>query len=235
MRGEGLIDSLALLDERRVHLSRNRTRTVNQLHALLRDLLAGGAPTSLTPNKATAALRGFHPLTPSDEVRRDLCKDLIADVRRLDGQLTTAAKRIAQLLDEHGTTLREVDGVGPVLAARILGRTGHPGRFPTAAAYANYTGTAPVQVASADSDRHRLSRYGDRQLNSAIHTVAMVQVRMPGSLGRIYYDKKIAEGKTARGARRSLKRHLAAHLWRVMVADEQRTHTEESRNLATAS
>ena len=82
-------------------------------------------------------------------------------------------------------------------------------RFPCAGACANYTGTAPVQIASADSNRHRLLPYDDRQLNSAIHTAAMVQIRMPASASRVYYDKKIAEGKTPRGATRSFKRCLA--------------------------
>jgi hypothetical protein len=88
----------------------------------------------------------------------ELAKDLIADVRRFDEQLKANAAKIAILLDEHGTRLREIDGVGPVLAARLLGRTGSPGRFVSAAAYANYTGTAPVQIASVDSSQHRLSR-----------------------------------------------------------------------------
>lgn len=228
-------DSLALLDERRVNLSRSRTRTVNRLHALLRDLLAGGAPTPLTANKATAALRGFRPQTPTDEVRKTLCKDLIADIRRFDTQLAATTRQTEQLLDEHGTTLRRVDGVGPVVAARLLGRTGHPTRFTDAASYANYTGTAPVQIASADSSRHRLSRYGDRQLNSAIHTIAIVQIRMPASPGRVYYDKKIAEGKTPRAATRSLKRHLAAHLWRVMIADDRRRPQHAPTQPATAA
>ena len=193
---ETTTDALALLDERRVNLSHSRTRTANQLHALLRELMAGGAPTSLTAAKATAALRGLRPLTGPDRTRVELAKELIADVRRFDEQLKANATKIAVLLDEHGTTLREIDGVGTVLAARLLGRTGHATRFASAAAYANYTGTAPIQIASADSSRHRLSRHGDRQLNSAIHTIAMIQIRMPASAGRAYYDKKIAAGKS---------------------------------------
>jgi transposase len=232
---ETIADSLALLDERRVNLSHSRTRTVNQLHALFRDLMAGGAPTSLTSASATAALRGFRPRTGPDRIRVELAKELIADVRRFDEQLKANSAKIAVLLDEHGTKLREIDGVGPVLAARLLGRTGSPQRFTSAAAYANYTGTAPVQIASADSSRHRLSRYGDRQLNSAIYTIAMIQIRMPASAGRAYYDKKIAEGKSPRYATRALKRHLAGHLWRVMLADETRTTRTPSEVVATAS
>jgi transposase len=232
---ETITDSLALLDERRVNLSHSRTRAVNQLHALLRELMAGGAPTSLTAASAADALRGLRPRTGPDRVRVELAKELIADIRRFDEQLKSNTARMTALLDEHGTRLREIDGVGPVLAARLLGRTGSPSRFATAAAYANYTGTAPVQIESADSSQHRLSRYGDRQLNSAIYTVAMIQIRMPASTGRAYYDKKIAEGKSPRYATRALKRHLAGHLWRIMLADETRTARTPSETMANAS
>jgi transposase len=235
VRAETSADTLALLDERRVNLSHSRTRTVNQLHALLRELMAGGAPTSLTPARATAVIRSIRPRTDTDRIRVQLAKELIADLRRFDEQLATNSKELTRLLDEHGSRLRQVDGIGPVLAARILGRTGHPSRFPSAAAYANYTGTAPIQIASADFSRHRLSRYGDRQLNSAIHTVAMIQIRMSASVGRKYYDKKIAEGKSPRSAARCLKRHLAGYLWRIMLADETRTTQATSEVARNAS
>ena len=113
--------------------------------------MAGGAPTSLTPLSAIRALRGLRPRTGPDRIRVELAKDLVADVRRLDEQLTANAAKMTALLDEHGTRLRDVDGIGPVLAARLLGRTGPASRFASAAAYANYTGTAPVQIAGADS------------------------------------------------------------------------------------
>jgi transposase len=93
------------------------------------------------------------------------------------------------------------------------------GGFPPAAAYANYTGTAPVQVASGDYNRHRLSRYGNRDLNSALHSIAVVQIRTRTSSGRRYCDRKIAEGKTSREAIRCLKRHLATVLWKRMMND----------------
>lgn len=217
---EGHVDALGLLDERRNNLTQNRTRAVNQLHGLLRELLAGGAHTNLTAAKVTQLLRGFRPESTCERVRLQLCRELITDIRRLDAHLADNQTQITALLDEHGTRLREIDGVGPVLAARILGHTGHASRFATPAAYATYNGTAPVEVASAEHQCHRLNRYGDRRLNSAIHTVAIVQVRMPNSAGRRYYDRKIADGKTPRAAMRSLKRHLSNQLWRVMLADE---------------
>ncbi len=70
--------------------------------------------------------------------------------------------------------------------------------------------------------RHRLSRNGDRQLNSAIHLIAVTQVRMRDSVGRRYYDTKISEGKSRNEAMRCLKRRLSNHLWRLMIADEHR-------------
>ena len=80
-----------MLDERRVNLSHSRTRTVNQLHALLRELMAGGAPTSLTPSRATGALRGFGPAPARTGSEWNLPNELIADVRRFTHGVTTSA------------------------------------------------------------------------------------------------------------------------------------------------
>lgn len=213
---------LALLDERRVNLSAARVRIVNQLHALLRDLRPGGAPVRLSAGRAAALLRGIRPSGSLERVRTQLARDLLADLRRLDEQLAANARQMQQALGQYGSTLMNTPGVGPVLAARLIGRTGVPTRFRSAAAFANYAGVAPIEIASADKARHRLSRAGDRQLNSVLHTVAITQIRMPDSVGRAYYDRKIAQGKTPREAQRCLKRRLADHLWRTMIADQRR-------------
>jgi hypothetical protein len=84
---------------------------------------------------------------------------------------------------------------------------------------------APVEAAGADRARHRLPRGRDRQLNLALHIAALTQVRMRGSTGRAYYDTKIAAGKTHNEAMRCLKRRLADHVWRIMIADEKRSAT----------
>ena len=117
------------------------------------------------------------------------------------------------------------------MAGRLISRTGRASRFPTASAFANYAGAAPVEIASAEKSRHRLSRHGDRQLNSALHTIAITQIRMSGSRGNLYYRTKIAEGKTPRDAARCLKRRLADHLWRVMITDERRLAASLGRHL----
>jgi transposase len=212
---------LALLDERRDNLITQRTRLVNQLHALLRDLLPGGADTDLTAAAASRLLTGSRPAGPVETARKQLARDLVAEIRDADDRLKTLTKKIADTVAFTGSRLTEVDGVGPVIAGRMLGRTRQASRFPTAAAFANYAGVAPVEVASADRARHRLPRGGDRQLNLALHIVALTQVRMRGSTGRAYYDTKITAGKTHNEAMRCLKRRLADHLWRLMLADER--------------
>jgi len=106
-------------------------------------------------------------------------------------------------------------------SSRLLARTRRASRFASASAFANYAGVAPVEVSSAERVRHRLPRGGDRQLNFALHIVALTQVRMSGSAGRAYYDTKIAARKTHNEAMRCLKRRLADHMWRAMIRDER--------------
>ncbi|GAB3390440.1 MULTISPECIES: IS110 family RNA-guided transposase [Amycolatopsis] len=219
---EGASTVLGLLDERRLNLTQQRTRTVNQLHALLRDLLPGGVPTDLTADQAAAALTRSRPQSSVERARKDLARELITDIRALDRRLKANKQRMEEAIKDSNSRLTDIAGVGPVVAARLLGRTSLASRFPTAAAFAVYTGVAPIEIASADKARHRLSRQGDRQLNNALHTIALTQVRMHGSRGRLYYDRKIAEGKTHNEAMRCLKRRLADHVWRTMIGDEQR-------------
>ena len=222
LQAEGYADAMAVLDERRVNLAQSRVRAVNQLHALLRALIAGGAPRDLSATTAAALLRTVRPNGAVEQARKAVAKDLVTEIRTLDTQLKANAQAIAQLVAATGSTLTEVVGVGPIMAGRLISRTGRASRFPTAAAFANYAGAAPVEIASAEKSRHRLSRHGDRQLNSALHTIAITQIRMSGSRGHRYYKRKIAEGKTPREAARCLKRRLADHLWRTMITDERR-------------
>ena len=211
---------LAVLEERRSNLVGQRTRSVNQLHAVLRELIAGGAPRKLSADKAATLLRG-PPLTAADRARKQVAWDLVAEIRGLDRQLAVINKRLHDTVTALGSRLPETVGVGSVIAGRLLGRTGRASRFPTAAHFASYTGAAPLEVASGNHARHRLSRAGDRQLNHALHLIALVQVRSPACPGYHYFRRKLAEGKTTREALRCLKRRIADHVWRVMMADEQ--------------
>ncbi|MET8206163.1 IS110 family transposase [Streptomyces sp. NPDC005373] len=222
VRAEDHTTALALLDERRVNLAQARVRSVNQLHALLRDLLPGGAPAQLSADQAAGLLRTVRPVGAVEEARKDIARDLTVEIRALDRKLTDNAARMQTLVETGGSTLMDTPGIGPVMAGRLIGRTGRASRFPRAAAFANYAGAAPVEIASADKSRHRLSRSGDRQLNSVLHTIAVVQIRMPTSPGYDYYQRKLSEGKTPKEAKRCLKRRLADHVWRVMIADERK-------------
>jgi transposase len=222
---EGITDALALLDESRMNLAQSRVRLVNQLHALLRELLAGGAPTGLSATTAATLLRHIRPAGDAERVRKQIAAGLVTQIRSVDALLKSNAKQIRDLVSASGSTLTDTVGIGAITAGRLIGRTGRADRFPSSASFASYAGAAPIEIASAGKTRHRLSRGGDRQLNSALHTVAITQIRTPGSHGHTYYNAKIAQGKTAREARRCLKRRLADHIWRTMITDERRRVT----------
>lgn len=114
----------ALLEERRANLAAQRVRVTNQLHALIRDLIPGGAPLALKATVAAAMLRSVRPSSPAERMRKELAQDLVRDLRAVDANLADIAKRMTDALDEHGTRLREVDGVGPINAVRLIGRAG---------------------------------------------------------------------------------------------------------------
>ncbi len=213
---------LRLLSDRRAQLTAARTQTVTRLHALLAELVEGGAPQSLSADKAAAILRRVRPVTDVDAIRKELARDLLDDLKRLDTKLSANADRIAEAVTASGTGLTEIPGVGPITAARIIGHTGAIARFPTRGHYASYAGTAPIEASSGDVERHRLSRRGNRQLNSAIHGVAITQMRHPGP-GRDFYDRKLAEGKTRGEARRALKRHITDRIHATLLHDAQRS------------
>jgi transposase len=211
---------LRLLAERRDDLAVERVRALNRLHVHLRDLIPGGAPADLTAAKATVLMRGIRPLTATDACRRDLARDLLNDVRRLDRQLAANEAQTRQTLTATQSTLTTIHGVGTIIAGKILGHIGDIKRFPTADHLASYTGTAPLEASSGDHRRHRLNTTGNRRLNTAIHTIAVCQARDPGP-GRIYYLRKISEGMTPAEARRALKRRLTNILYRHILRDQQ--------------
>jgi transposase len=209
-----------LLSDRRDDLVAERTRTLSRLHVLLSDLHPGGTKRELTATRAAVLLRRIHPVTPVDVERKRIARQLLADVRRLDRQVKTASQAIRTAVREHGTTLTQLYGVGPVLAAKLLGHAGDITRFPDRDHFASYTGTAPVEASSGDVRRHRLNRGGNRQLNTALHLIAVCQIRDP-SPGQAYYRHKLAQAKTPEEARRSLKRHLSNVVYRHLATDHR--------------
>ncbi len=212
---------LRLLSDRRDDVVAQRTRTMNRLQVLLRDLEPGGAPRQLSTATAAAILAGVRPLTSADVQRKSVARDLLDDLRRADRQLKAMAKTISVEVAGSGTTLPEIQGIGDILAAKIIGHAGTVTRFESKSHFASYTGTAPVEASSGDVRRHRLNRAGNRQLNTALHTAAIVQAR-DGGPGRRHYDRKIAELKTPKEAQRSLKRQLANVVYRHLLDDHER-------------
>lgn len=215
---EGQSTILRLLTERHDDLVHERTRIINRLHALLRDLLPGGAPTRLSAEKAAALMKGLRPVTATDNCRRDLARDLLADLRRIDRQIRDNEAQMRDALAAARTALTTLPGLGTVLAAKLLGHVGDVTRFPSEHHFASYTGTAPLDASSGNNTRHRLNTGGNRALNSALHIIAVCQIR-DGGRGREYYLRKINEGKTPAEARRALKRRLSNVVYRTLKRD----------------
>jgi transposase len=215
------VAALRALVEHREDLVRAGTQTVNRLHTLLTQLIPGGTPAGLSAATAAALLRGVRPKTPLQETLRGLATDLVGEIRRLDRRITTADQEVAAAVTAAGCTLSELYGIGTRMAGKILARVGTITRVRSAAAFAAFNGTAPIEVSSGDVVRHRLSRARDRQLNSCLHIMAITQLRR-NTRGRAYYQRKRVAGKSHREALRCLKRRLSDVVYRPLVADAGR-------------
>ena len=213
--------ALRLMSERRRDLVRTRTATVNRLHQLLMELIPAGAAGHLTAKKAKALLATVRPRDIAGKTRRQLAADLIDDLEVLDKKLKELLRRLKTAVEASGTTVTEIKGVGVATAALILGEVGDVRRFPSRHHFATYTGTAPLEVSSGEVDRHRLSRSGNRQLNHALHVIALANARSD-ERGRAYLAKKLAAGKGRKGALRCLKKRLSDQVYRCLVDDIER-------------
>ena len=155
----------------------------------------------------------------ADRLTRTTCQVLAGLGQRITALAAEAAgaeAQIAAIARGHGPGLVAAEpGVGALTAAQILLAWSHAGRIRSEAAFAMLSGTAPVPVASGRTSRHRLNRLGDRQLNRALHTIAVIRMRNhPATLD--YVARRRGEGKTDREIRRCLKRYLARHLYREL-------------------
>jgi DNA-binding NarL/FixJ family response regulator len=222
VRADAASTELKLLTEHRDDLVRTRTQTVNRLHAIMTLLVIGGAPRSLTADTAATLLRRVHPAESVTMTRRLIAVDLVAEIRRLDKRISTATEHITTRVTSTESTLTVIPGIGELTAGKILARTGPVTRFANEAHFAAYAGVAPREVSSGDVIRHRLNRGGDRQLNYALHVIALTQISMKSSPGRVFYDRKRTEGKSGKEALRALKRRLATVVFRILLADHAR-------------
>jgi transposase len=213
---------IRLLSDYRDQIICERTRMINRLRWHLVTI----AP-DLEAQLGQAALRGPRicarltrqlarlPQSPRLRVARLLLRritEIVREERQLFAELTS-------LIDAHAPQLVAQPGCGTVTAAIIIGHTAGAQRFPTDGHFARHAGTAPIPASSGKTQRHRLHRGGDRQLNRAIHIIALSRAKTDPET-RAYLARKQAEGKTKLEAIRCLKRHLARRIWRLLYTAE---------------
>jgi transposase len=203
-------------------LSRARNQVVCRMHAVLCQLIPGGVSKRITAGQAARILEAAEPRSAAGAARWQLAGQFLTDLRRIDIQRRDIHKKLAAAVQASGTTVTEIFGVGPAVAAAVLGDVGDISRFPSQDHFAACNGTAPTEVSSGNRVIRRLSLRGNRRMNHAIHMAAVTQIRYRHTKGRAYYDKKIAEGKTAKEALRALKRQVSDALYQRMKADARR-------------
>lgn len=212
---------LRLLADRYHQLTAQRTRTVCRLHAVLCVLIEGGTGRSLNAARATKLLAGVAPGDAITVERVATCRLFVAELEFLDQAMADTRARTVAAVTGSETSVIDVFGVGPIGAAIIVGHSGDVRRFPTAGHYARHNGSAPIEASSGPKSRHRLNPRGDRQLNHALYTAALVQITHD-TPGRVYYERKLAEGKTKKEAIRALKRRISDLVYRQLLADARR-------------
>lgn len=217
-RLDGPEREVRLLVDHREDLVAERTRIIERLRWHLHELMPGEGPAPRTldrPRVIDALAARLAPMT--GPVAR-IARDLVARVRALTVDIGTLEQDIEALVRPLAPTLLALPGCGVLTAAKLLGEVAGIDRFRSAAAFARWTGTAPVPVWSGDSRRVRLSRGGDRQANAALHRIAITQLRLEGR-GRAYVEHRRSLGDTTTEAIRCLKRHLANEVRTRMLVD----------------
>jgi len=212
---------LRMLAKRHKQLASLKTQAASRLHAVLATLIPGGLGKEMVVRQASQLLRRVRPTTMVETERKRIAHQLLAEVRRLERELKASKAALALAVEASGTTLTRIYGVGPVVAGLLIGYSGDVSRFPTRHHYAAYNGTAPIEASSGKRKRHRLNPRGNRMLNHALHLIAITQLRYPNTEGRVFYERKLAEGKTKKEAIRVLKRRLSDVVYRHLQADQQ--------------
>jgi transposase len=213
---------LKMWSKRHRDLGRTRTQVACRLHAVLCELLPGGVPKKIIAAHAARLLEAITPAGAVDAARRELAMAFIEDLRRIDAQLRETRNKLTAAVRASGTSMTGLFGVGPVIAATIIGDVRDVSRFPDRDHFAACNGTAPIEISSGGRKIYRLSRRGNRRINHATHMAAVTQVRQPHSEGHAYFGKKLAEGKTPKEALRSLKRQVSDAVFARLRADARR-------------
>ena len=210
---------LKVWSKRHRDLGRSRTQVACRLHVVLCELVPGGVTKRITAGQAAQVLASVTPQDAVQAARCELAAAFTEDLARLDAQMRETKKKLAAVVAAAGTTVTDVFGAGPVIAATVIAAARDVSRFPGRDHFAAYNGTAPIEVSSGKRKIYRLSRRGNRRLNHAIHMAAVSQVSHRRSAGRAYFDKKLAEGKTPKEALRSLKRQVSDAIFACLQAD----------------
>jgi transposase len=219
----GLAGDLKLLVDARDQRVFDRTRAANRLHAYL-VIMEPGAAARIGNVKAACHLAGARRvIARTSGTRAQLARAEWARVRTLSAEIQGLERQIRVLVAASGSRLPTIKGIAEITAAKIIGETGDPTRFRSSPAFAAVSGTAPIPASSGKTTRHRLNRGGNRQLNRAIHTVAVVQGKSD-ERAKAYLERRMADGKSRLEALRCLKRHLADVIYRTMLADAARNH-----------
>ncbi|WP_223280754.1 IS110 family transposase [Streptomyces antnestii] len=122
---------------------------------------------------------------------------------------------ICSLVRQLAPELLGLLGVGPITAAQVLVSWSHPSRFRSEAAFASFAGVSPIPASSGLTNRHRINRSGDRQLNRALHTTTLIRIRLDAA-AKTYAARRVTEGKTSRDAQRCLKRAICRQLFKIL-------------------
>jgi transposase len=218
----GYVESLRVIQQTRRGAVQARTAALNTLNQLIltapADLRAQLDRLSRAAQvEACARLRPGpdldDPLQATKAALRRLARritDLEVEIDQADADLDTLTRR-------HRPDLVAEVGVGPVTAAQLLISAGdNPDRMASPAAFVALCGANPIPASSGQTVRHRLNRGGDRQANSALHTIAVTRLRCHPET-QAYADRLKAHGKTGREIRRCLKRYLARHLYHLIA------------------
>lgn len=224
---------LKLLVDRRETLIAQRTATINSLLWRVHELDPARAPKarSLDLAKHQNALRDW--LVTLTGMVAELALDELDDIIALTARAKNYERRIVALTTQAAPTLMAMPGCGALTAAKLAGEAAGIARFADEAKFARHAGVAPIPVWSGNTaGRVRMTRSGNRQLNAALHRIAVTQIRLTDSLGKTYYDKKKAQGMSNREALRCLKRRLARTVFNHLTTDH---HSRPTTSLPAAA
>jgi transposase len=207
-----------LVDHREDQVA-TRTQDQNRLRRHLHELMPGEEPAPRSLDRAHVLAELADRLATEPGVVARLARDLVGRIRELTVTIDALEREIASLVDRLSPNLLALTGCGRLTAAKLVGESAGIERFRSKAAFARHNGSAPVPVWSGNAVRHRLSRGGNRQINVALHRIAITQMQRPGP-GREYIDRRRAAGDTKTEAIRALRRRISDEVFRRMRDDQ---------------